>query len=73
MECLATLKTLKFIAEFDYIVICSPQDDENEDDEEVLGVITCLTSVIQKYSMKLGKQFKELFTGLQSEIVEIRA
>ena len=56
VECLAMLKTFGVIQDFDYIVICSPVDDEFEDDEEILGVITCLTSVIQEYSIKLGKQ-----------------
>jgi hypothetical protein len=43
VECMAMLKTFKFITDFDYMVICSPVNDEFEDDVEIMGVITCLT------------------------------
>jgi hypothetical protein len=42
VECLGMLKTIKCLTDFDYIVICSP-DDETEDGVESLGVITCIT------------------------------
>jgi hypothetical protein len=50
------LKTFGVIQDLDFIVICSPAEDEFEDDEENLGVITSLTSVVKEYSLKLGKQ-----------------
>jgi hypothetical protein len=60
VECLAILKTFGFITDFDYIVICSPVDDEAEDDGEILGVITCLTTVIKEYSIKIGAMINQI-------------
>jgi hypothetical protein len=59
VECLAMLKSLRVIQDFDYILICSPVDDEIEDDEESLGVINCLTSKIKENSIKLGAKINQ--------------
>jgi hypothetical protein len=60
VECLGMLKTLGFIQDFDYFVICSPVDDELEDEVDTLGVVTCLTSVIKEYSIKIGAKINQI-------------
>ena len=46
LECMALLKTLGVIGDIDYIVLCSPVDEDVETEVEILGVITSLTSVV---------------------------
>ena len=46
MEAMAVLKTLGVIGDIDYIVLCSPVNEEEETEDENLGVIVSLTSVI---------------------------
>ena len=55
IECMALLKTIGIIRDIEYIVICSPVNEDIEKEIEILGVITSLTSVIHDYSLKAGR------------------
>jgi hypothetical protein len=46
IEFMALLKTIGIIRDIEYIVICSPVNEDIEKEVEILGVITSLTSVI---------------------------
>ena len=46
LEAVALLKTLGVIGDIDYIVLCSPVNEEEETEDDNLGVIVSLTSVI---------------------------
>jgi hypothetical protein len=46
LEAMAVLKTLGVIGDIDYIVLCSSVNEDDETEDENLGIITSLTSVI---------------------------
>ena len=46
LEAMAFMKALGLIGDIDYIVLCSPVIQDEEADNETLGVINSLTSVI---------------------------
>ena len=73
VEVLAMLKTFNLITDIDYMVVCSKMNEDVDDEVEILGVITSLTTVIQEYSMKIGKQMIGFNDETQTKIEQVEA
>ena len=56
VECLAILKTFNIIQDIEYFVICSKMNEDVDEEVEIMGVITSLTAVMNKLSLRSAKR-----------------